>query len=646
MKRNKVVTAEEAIKIIKDGDVLAAAGFVGNGTPEELIIALEARYKQASSPKNLTLLFSSGLGDARERGLNRLALPGLWKRVIAGHYGLMPKMGQLALSNSFEAYNLPQGILTNFYRAVAAASPGVISKVGLGTFADPRIEGGKINEKATEDLVEVVTLNGEEWLFMKSFPINVAFIRGTTADAAGNITFEKEVLTLDTLPMATAVHNSGGIVIAQVERIAATGSLKAKEVKVPGIFVDYVVVARPENHMQTYATQYSPALSGELKIDIQAPKRIPLDERKVMARRAALELNPFNVINLGIGTPEGVSAVANEEKILSYLKMTVEPGMIGGMPTSGLDFGGSVNAEAAIDMPDQFNFYDGGGLHLTCLGMAQCDQEGNVNASKFGKKLAGCGGFINISQNTKKVIFVGTLTAEGLKVSVDKGKMRIDNEGKTKKFIKKVQQITFSGKIASKGTQEILYITERAVFKLSNGQVELIEVAPGIDIEKDVLAQMEFRPVVKNVREMDPRIFQEQPMGIHSEFVIRELERRIQYHPDKNLLTLDFSGLEIDSEDDCHNIVRVVESRCKPLGKLVKAIVNYDAFSIGEDLIDAYVRITKPVIETYYSEVTRFTSSNEMRAKLEERFAQHALAPSIFDTSEEAQKILLTPDLV
>lgn len=645
MKKNKVVTAEEAIALIKDGDVVAAAGFVGNGTPEELLIGLEKRYKETQSPRDLTLLFASGLGDAKDRGLNRLALDGLWKRVIAGHYGLMPKIGQMALANQFEAYNLPQGILTNLYRAVAARRPGVLSKVGLGTFVDPRIEGGKINERATENLVEVVTLGGEEWLFMKSFPIHVALIRGTTADASGNITFEKEILTLDTLAMASAVHNSGGVVIAQVERIAAKGSLKAKEVKVPGILVDYVVVAKPENHMQTYATQYSPVLSGEIRIDLQSRQPLPLDERKIIARRAAMELKPFDLINLGIGVPESVSAIANEEKILSYLTMTVEPGVIGGMPTGGLDFGGSVNAESVIDMPDQFDFYDGGGLDLTCLGMAQCDASGNVNSSKFGKKLAGCGGFINISQNTKKVLFVGTMTADGLEVAVENGKLRIIREGKTKKFIKQVQQITFCGQIGSQGDQEIYYITERAVFRLNEGQVELIEVAPGIDIEKDILAQMEFVPVIKQVRPMDFRIFDARAMCIRGEFLARDLERRITFCPEKNLLTLDFSGLAIETLEDCEIIRDVATVKCNAVGHKVKAVVNYDSFSIPEDLIDTYLDITKPVIETYYAEVTRFTNCVEMRDKLAERFAQHALAPSIFNNEAEAERALLWPDL-
>jgi propionate CoA-transferase len=641
MKKNKIATADEAISIIKDGDVMAAAGFVGNGTPEELLIALQRRYLETGKPNKITLLFSSGLGDAKERGLNRLAHKGLFKRVIAGHYGLMPKIGQLALENEFEAYNLPQGMLTNLYRAVAGKKPGVFSKVGLGTFVDPRIQGGKVNTKATEDLVEVVELGGEEWLFLKAFPIDIALIRGTTADTTGNITMEKEILSLDTLAMATAVRNSGGLVIAQVERIADTGTLNPKHVKVPGILVDYVVVAKPENHMQTYATHYSPAYAGELKVPLKSIKRLPLNERKIIARRANLELRPYAIINLGIGVPEGVSNVANEEKILSYFTMTVEPGIVGGVPAGGLDFGASTNPEAIIDMPDQFDFYDGGGLDLTCLGMAQCDEQGNVNSSKFGPRLAGCGGFINISQNARKVLFVGTFTAGGLVSAIEDGKLKIIKEGKNKKFIKSVEQITFSGKIGSQSGQEILYITERCVFRLKDEYLELIETAPGIDIERDILPHMEFCPLINHVASMDPRIFQPQPMGIRSELLTMDIDERIQYDSETNTLRLNFKGLEIDAVDDIEIIRKVAEEKCTSAGKKVKAIVDYESFSIGEDLLDAYLEMGKYIIETYYQDVTRHTTSEEMRSKLGDEFVKRGLAPSLYETEEEAETRIL-----
>jgi propionate CoA-transferase len=642
VKKNKIATADEAVSIIKEGDVMAAAGFVGNGTPEELLIALEKRYLEAGKPKNITLLFSSGLGDAKERGLNRLAHKGLFKRVIAGHYGLMPKIGQLALENEFEAYNLPQGMLTNLYRAVAGKKPGVLSKVGLGTFVDPRIEGGKVNTRATEDLVEVAELGDEEWLFLKAFPIDIALIRGTTADTTGNITMEKEILSLDTLAMATAVRNSGGHVIAQVERIADTGTLNPKHVKVPGILVDYVVVAKPENHMQTYATHYSPAYAGELKVPLKSIKLLPLNERKIIARRANLELRPYDIINLGIGVPEGVSNVAKEEKILSYFTMTVEPGIVGGVPAGGLDFGASTNPEAIIDMPDQFDFYDGGGLNLTCLGMAQCDELGNVNSSKFGPRLAGCGGFINISQNAKTVLFVGTFTASGLETTIEDGKLRIHKEGKNRKFIKAVEQITFSGKIGSKSGQKIMYITERCVFRLKDEQLELIEIAPGIDIERDILPQMDFRPLITHVDTMDPRIFQPKPMGIRSELLTLDIDDRIRYYPETNTLRLNFKGLEIDAVDDIEIIRKVAEEKCKSAGKKVKAIVDYESFSIGEDLLDAYLEMGKYIIETYYQDVTRHTTSEEMRSKLGDELIKRGLSPSLYETEEEAKtKILI-----
>ena len=335
MQRNKVISADEAMSLIQDGWTIGIEGFVGAGTPDDLCVALEEQYLKKDRPKQITLIHSSGPGDAGTRGINRIAHPGMFKRVISGHYGLVPLIGKLALANDFEAYNLPQGILTNLYRAVAAKRPGVLTKVGLGTFADPRNAGGKISPKAVEDIVEVVELAGEEWLFMKSFPIDCVLIRGTTADTRGNITMEREILTVDALAMAMAAKNSGGIVIVQVERVAKPDAIRSRDVVVPGILVDYVVVSRPEYHMQTFGTQYRAELCGELRVPLSHTKSLDLDERKLMARRANLELNPYDVINLGIGYPEAVSTVANEENILSYLTMTVEPGIIGGMPLGG-----------------------------------------------------------------------------------------------------------------------------------------------------------------------------------------------------------------------------------------------------------------------------------------------------------------------
>ena len=623
MRKNKIVTSAEAMAEIKDGDCLAVEGFLGSGTAEELCLALEKRYLETNSPKNLTLVHSSGPGDAATRGINHLAHKGLFKRVISGHFGLVPKIGRLVLENEFETYNFPQGTLTNFFRAVAGNRPGFFSKVGLGTFVDPRIEGGKTNEKAKDDLLRIIEIDGEEWLFMKSFPIDVCFVRGTTADTTGNVTMEREVLCVDALSLAMATHNSGGVVIVQVERIANRGSLRPKEVKIPGILVDYVVIAEPANHMQTFATQYSPSFSGELRVPMKSLKKIALDERKIIARRANLELRPYDVLNLGIGVPEGVSVVAHEEKILDYLTMTVEPGIIGGMPTGGLDFGAAVNPEAIIDMPDQFDFYDGGGLDLACLGMAQCDEQGNVNSSKFGPRLAGCGGFIDISQNAKKTLFVGTFTAGGLETAVEDGKLKIIREGKTKKFIKQVEQITFSGQIGSTSGQQIFYMTERCIFKLLNGKVELMEVAPGVDIEKDILAHMDFRPVMNDVKTMDPRIFKTSAMGIRKEFLRYDIQKRSDYLADQNTLFLNLKGLEAENIQDIEIIKDVIEQRCAEAGGKIKAVAVY-AFDIDEELMDAYVEMGAYIDKNYHAVVSQFGNREEMREKLGDAFVKRA----------------------
>ncbi|HPV79901.1 MAG TPA: CoA-transferase [Dermatophilaceae bacterium] len=509
-----VRSVESAMELIRSGETIATSGFVGCGTPDALLDGLARRFRESGDPAGLTLLFAAGQGDGGEQGLNRLAEPGLLRRVVGGHWGLIPRVAALAVSGQIEGWNLPQGVISRLYRDMAAGLPGTVSRIGLHTFVDPRSQGGRVNERTTDDLVEVVHLGGEELLFYRATPIDVALLRGTSADEHGNITMEREALTLDNLAMACAARNNGGKVIVQVERIVSAGTLDPRLVKIPHILVDAVVVAPPELHRQTYATAFNPGYAHEVRIPLDLIPPMPMNERKIAARRAAMELPDGGVVNLGIGMPDGVSTVAAEEHVIDRITLTTEPGIVGGMPASGGDFGAALNPDALIDQNQQFDFYQGGGLDLTVLGMAELDADGNVNVSRFGPRLTGAGGFIDISQSARTVVFVGTFTAGGMQVGISDGRLTILSEGRSRKLVRHVEQVTFNGRYAASLGQRVLYVTERAVFAATPEGLRLIEVAPGIDIERDVLAQMDFAPIVQDVALMDSRIFLPQPMGL------------------------------------------------------------------------------------------------------------------------------------
>lgn len=508
MKNVKVLSADEAVALIPDGAMLAYSGFGALAHPEQLSAAIERRFLATGKPENISIYFPAGSGGPDDVGIGHLGYPGLLKRAIGGHYGRSPKVMRMAVEGKCEAYNLPQGVLTQLCREAAAKRPGLLTSVGLGTYVDPRLEGGKLNSITHEDLVEVMEIGGREWLFYKTPPITVAMIRGTYADEWGNISTEKEAVHTEALATAQAAHNAGGLVLVQVEELVAAGSLHPKKVRIPGMLVDAVVID-PEQR-QTKGTKYEPAYSGDTRAHLSEMSPLPLTERKVIARRAAQELKPGMIVNLGLGIPEGVGAIAAEQHRSKDFVMTIEVGPIGGVPQSGDNFGASLNPLAIIEQPAQFDFYAGGGLDLTCLGLAEADAQGNINVSRFGPTIAGCGGFIDISQNAREVIFCGTLTAGGLQTEVSGGRLRIVQEGRQQKFVKAVEQITFSGEYARRQGQRVLYVTERAVFEMRSEGLTLTEIAPGLNLEQDILSQMQFRPhLADDLREMDAELFKD-----------------------------------------------------------------------------------------------------------------------------------------
>ncbi|MCA9061708.1 MAG: acyl CoA:acetate/3-ketoacid CoA transferase [Planctomycetaceae bacterium] len=500
----KLCSADQAVLEIQDHVTLACGGFVGAGHPEALTAALERRFLQHGHPQNLTLAYAAGQGDGAHRGLNHLAHPGLLRRVIGGHWGLCPQLGRMALDGEIEAYNFPQGVICHLFRDSAAGRPGSLTRTGLGTFIDPVNGGGRLNDRTTEELVERVTLRGQTWLLYHSFPIHVGLIRATAADPFGNLVMDEEAVIGDVLPIAQAAHNHGGMVIAQVRHLLET-PVSPQRVRVPGRLVSHIVVAEEHEHWQTFGEPFNPLFCEPASRDIPCEGFVTDDQslvRRIIAARACDELVPGSIANLGIGLPEGIADIAAERGLLSQVTLTVESGPIGGAPAGGLSFGASRHPQAIVDQPSQFDFYDGGGLDFAALGAAQIDQHGNVNVSRFGNRFAGVGGFVNISQNAGRLVFCGTMTTSGLQLEMHQGCLRIVHEGRIAKFVDQVAQVSFSGQLARESGHDVLFVTERAVFRLQPEGVELIEVAPGIDPETQILARMQFTPIVRDVKAM------------------------------------------------------------------------------------------------------------------------------------------------
>ncbi|MDE2334888.1 MAG: 3-oxoacid CoA-transferase [Rhodospirillales bacterium] len=513
----QVITADQASALVRSGDnILVSGSGGGHAVPEAILEALEQRFLQSGQPRDLCLIHVVGLGDRATKGAARFAHAGMLRRSITSALIDSPPLIDLALRDDMESYTLPQGVLSQIMREMAAGRPGLITRTGLHTFVDPRHGGGRQSPSAREDLVEVIDIGGEEWLRFKPFPLDVVFLRGTTADENGNITMEHEAVPCEMISCAQAARRQGAAVVVQVKRLARRATLSPRLVKIPGILVDYVVIDPAQQ--QTYHTDYNASYAGELRVPVDGLRRLPFDHRKIIARRAAMELIPGAVCNLGAGISTGISAIAAEEDILDLIVLTNEQGFIGGAPLTGPDSGASQNYDAVVDQPYQFDFYDGGGLDVAFLSAAEVDPAGNVNISRFGSKIVGIGGFINISQHARKVVFSGTFSAGGLQVACDNGGLRIITEGRHSKFVTHVEQVCYHASFAEQEGRTALFVTERGVFRSTGGRLELIEIAPGIDLQRDILDRMAFRPEVSaRLQPMDARLFRPEPIGLRAD---------------------------------------------------------------------------------------------------------------------------------
>ncbi|MHC4876538.1 MAG: acyl CoA:acetate/3-ketoacid CoA transferase [Planctomycetota bacterium] len=500
----KLCLADEAVALIEDGATVAVSGFVGAAHPEALTAAIERRFLVSGKPAGLGLVYGAGQGDGRTRGLNHLAYEKLVRRVIGGHWGLAPGLGRLALDGKIEAYNFPQGVICQLLRDIAAGRPGCLTHVGLGTFIDPVNDGGRLNDQTPAGAVERVELDGRTWLWFKAFPIHVGLIRATAADPRGNLVMDAEAVVGEVLPIAQAAKNHGGLVIAQVKELRDEPA-PPHLVRVPGTLVDRIVVANDGEHDQTFGEAFNEAYcsANGVSSENEVVERLPFGVRRIIGSRACDELQPSDVVNLGIGIPEAIARIAAERGLLQSVTLTVESGPIGGMPAGGLSFGAAVYPDAIVDQPSQFDWYDGGGLDFAALGAAQVDAQGNVNVSKFGSRLAGVGGFVNITQNARRLVFCTPLTADGLDVAWRGGGLQIVSEGRIGKFVDRVEHLSFSAEQARQRGQQVLYVTERAVFELAPaGGLRLVELAPGVDVKRDVFRHMNFQPEVDEPRRM------------------------------------------------------------------------------------------------------------------------------------------------
>jgi propionate CoA-transferase len=507
----KIITAAQAAELVENEKALCiGGGGAGHAVPDKLLKALGDRHVQTSSPKKINILHPCGIGENNIRGLNHLAHEGLLNTVIGGFWGNAPKMGRLALDNKIKGYNLPQGVLGHLMRATAGGEKGLLKKTGLHTFVDPRYEGGKVNPSTTEDLVELVNIHGEEYLFYHTIPIDIAFIRGSSIDVEGNLTMEDEVAAFAMLSIAQAAKVNGGIVIAQV-KAQFQNHAKPMHVKVPGVFIDYVVF-EPDQTMTFITGREDAFIDRTAKYESE---NLTLDGiKRVIARRAAMELPRKAFVNLGYGIPDGIPIVAREEGILDDITFMIEQGQTDGVIATGLNFGAMYNPAAIVDDPYQFDFFHGGGLDICYLGFAQIDKYGNVNSSRFGQNFTGSGGFIDISQNTRKVVLCGAFAAKAEVETHEKG-IKVLHPGKFMKFVDEVEQITFNGKYAFEKGQEVLYCTERATFRLTEDGIELFEIAPGVDLEKDILSMMEFTPKISaELKSMDSLIFKNELLNL------------------------------------------------------------------------------------------------------------------------------------